>query len=130
MAADIDPIAHNRTAWDKQVDAGRVLRPGGSLLAGFMNPDPFIFDRAAEEDRGELNVRHSLPYSDLANLSADERAKLVGESPLEYGHTMTDQIGGQLAAGLVITGFTETGHHASITAKYMPGYYATRAIKP
>ena len=110
------------------------MRSGSSarrvVVGWFHEPRPVHFDRAAEEERGELIVRHSLPYSDLVNLSVDERARLVGESPLEYGHTLTDQIGGQLAAGLVITAFAETLHHASTTAKYMPGYYATRAIKP
>jgi hypothetical protein len=63
-------------------------------------------------------------------MTADERAKFVGDGPLEYSHTLTAQIGGQVAAGLMITGFAETPHHAGITAKYMPGYYATRAVKP
>lgn len=106
----------------------RVLRAGGTLLAGFMNPDLFIFDRAAEE-RGELVVRHALPYSDLTHLSDDERAAFGAQEPVEYSHTMTEQIGGQLEAGFVITGFRELPHHASITARYMPGYYATRAVK-
>jgi hypothetical protein len=43
---------------------------------------------------------------------------------------MTDQIGGQLDAGFVITAFAEAPHHDNITGKYMPGYYATRAWKP
>ena len=42
----------------------RVLRPGGRLLAGFMNPDVYIFDADASENRGELIVRHALPYAD------------------------------------------------------------------
>jgi SAM-dependent methyltransferase len=108
----------------------RVLRAGGSLLAGFMNPDLFIFDREAEDERGELVVRHSLPYSDLTHMGADERARFVGDGPLEYSHTLTDQIGGQLAAGFVVTHFAEAPHHENITAQYMPGYYATRAVKP
>ncbi|MBI5287427.1 MAG: class I SAM-dependent methyltransferase [Chloroflexi bacterium] len=107
----------------------RVLRPGATLFAGFMNPDLFVFDREAEE-RGELAVRHELPYSDLKHMTAEERARLLGDGPLEYSHTLTDQIGGQLAAGFVLTAFAEAPHHASITAKYMPGYYATRALKP
>ena len=41
-----------------------MLRPGGRLLAGFMNPDVFIFDADASVNRGELIVRHALPYSD------------------------------------------------------------------
>ncbi len=107
----------------------RVLRPGGVLLAGFMNPDIFIFDREAEE-RGELVVRHHLPYSDLTHMTAEERARFVGDRPLEYSHSLATQIGGQLAAGFVLTAFAEAPHHAGITAKYMPGYYATRSIKP
>jgi SAM-dependent methyltransferase len=108
----------------------RVLRPGGTLLAGFMNPDLFIFDAEAQE-RGELVVRHRLPYSDLTHLSKEERERVFGpDVPLDFSHTMTDQIGGQLEAGFIITAFAEAPHHASITANYMPGYFATRAVKP
>ncbi len=109
----------------------RVLRPGGRLLAGFMNPDVFIFDAEASENRGELIVRHALPYCDLTHLSAEERARLWGpDAPVEYSHTLTAQIGGQLAAGFIITGFRERPHHDGLTARYLPGYFATRAVKP
>jgi SAM-dependent methyltransferase len=108
----------------------RVLRCGGALLAGFMNPDLYIFDREAEDERQELVVRHRLPYSDLTHLSPEERERLVGARPLEYSHSMTEQIGGQLRAGFLLAGFEEAPHHAGITAQYMPGYFATRAIKP
>src|SRR5687767_3232374 len=46
----------------------RVLRKGGILLAGFINPALFIFDEKLA-DQGELKVRHSLPYSDLHSLT-------------------------------------------------------------
>jgi SAM-dependent methyltransferase len=109
----------------------RVLRPGGELLTGFMNPDVFIFDADASENRGELVVRHALPYSDVTHLSAAEREQLWGlDSPVEYSHSLTEQIGGQLAAGFVITRFRERPHHAGPTAQYMPGYFATGARKP
>lgn len=109
----------------------RVLRPGGTLLAGFMNPDLYIFDAEALDQRGELIVRHSLPYSDVAGIGIEEHQRLYGPgAPLEYSHTLAEQIGEQLAAGFVITGFDETPHHAQATAKYMPGYFATRAAKP
>jgi SAM-dependent methyltransferase len=109
----------------------RVLRPGGELLTGFMNPDVFIFDADASENRNELVVRHALPYSDLTHLSAAEREQLWGpDSPVEYSHSLTAQIGGQLAAGFVITRFRERPHHAGPTAQYMPGYFATGARKP
>ena len=61
----------------------RVLRRGGVLLAGFMNPDVYVFDEAALE-RDELVVRH----------------------------------------------LVEAPSHADATARYMPGFFATRAVKP
>jgi SAM-dependent methyltransferase len=108
----------------------RVLRPGGELLAGFMNPDVFIFDEDASE-RGELVVRHRLPYSDVTHLDSAELEHLRGaDVPLEYSHTLTEQIGGQLAAGFTLTHLVEAPHHADATARYMSGYFATRAVKP
>jgi hypothetical protein len=43
---------------------------------------------------------------------------------------MAEQLGGQLAAGFVITGFEEAPHHSDATAGWLPGYFATRALKP
>ena len=112
-------------------ECARVLRPGGALLAGFVNPDLYLFDAAALDERGELVVRHALPYSDLWSITDDERARLVARGdPVEFSHTMTEQIGGQLDAGFVLTAFVEAPHHAQVTARYMPGYFATRALKP
>ena len=107
----------------------RVLRPGGVLLAGFMNPDIFIFDLAALDEREEFVVRHKIPFTTL-DLPEDERARIYGAGAIEYSHTLTEQIGGQLAAGFLLTHFAEAPHHADATARYMPGYIATRAIKP
>jgi SAM-dependent methyltransferase len=106
----------------------RVLRPGGILLTGFMNPDIFVFDVAAME-RGELVVRHPLPFSSL-DLPEAERVQYYGDGPVEFSHTLTEQIGGQLAAGFRLTHLVEAPHHADATARYMPGYIATRAVKP
>lgn len=53
----------------------RVLRSGGVLLAGFMNPALFMFDHDHDHDHdqadeaGVLTVRHALPYSDLQSLA-------------------------------------------------------------
>lgn len=107
----------------------RVLRPGGTLMTGFMNPDLFIFDMAAMDERDELVVRHSIPFTSL-DLSDDERQRSIGDGPIHYSHSLTEQIGGQLAAGFVLTHLVEAPHHADVTARYMPGYIATRAVKP
>jgi SAM-dependent methyltransferase len=110
-------------------ESHRVLRPGGVLLAGFMNPDIYIFDVAALDEREELVVRHRLPFNTL-DLTDAERSRCYADGPIEYSHSLTEQIGGQLAAGFVLTHLVEAPHHADATARYMPGYIATRAIKP
>jgi SAM-dependent methyltransferase len=107
----------------------RVLRPAGTLLTGFMNPDVFIFDVAALDEREEFVVRHPVPFSTL-DLSAAERSQAYGDGPIEYSHSLTEQIGGQLAAGFVLTHLVEAPHHADATARYLPGYFATRAVRP
>lgn len=59
----------------------RVLRPGGTLLAGFMNPDVYLFDEIALA-RDELVVRHRLPFSSL-DLSEADRMDAYGAGPIE-----------------------------------------------
>ena len=60
----------------------RVLRPGGVLPAGFLNPGIFIFGAAALDERGELVVRHRLAFSTLG-LPGAERRRVCGEGPVE-----------------------------------------------
>lgn len=107
----------------------RVLKPGGVLMAGFCNPASYIFDQRLADD-GILQVRHRLPYSDLTSLSDAERRQYIDdEQPLEFSHTLDDQIGGQLAAGFVLTGFYEDYWHGRALDEYMPTFMATRAVK-
>lgn len=112
----------------------RVLKPGGALLAGFFNPAYYIFDTYLMESRNQLNVRHTLPYADTAVLSEREKARFAAEGiPFEFGHTLTDQIGGQLKAGFVISGFYEDVYNPEEEeplSVYMPVFIATRALKP
>jgi SAM-dependent methyltransferase len=111
-------------------EAYRVLRPGGALLAGFWNPAYYIFDLALA-DEGKLRVRHKLPYSDLSSLTAEERRRYLDDlQPLEFSHTLDDQIGGQLDAGFLLAGFYEDGWEGVPLSDYMPIFIATRAIKP
>lgn len=117
-----------RPVW---AEAYRVLRPGGALLAGFMNPLQYIFDFDRMENQGELEVRYSIPYSDLTSLDEERRQKYLDEgAPLEFGHSLDDQIGGQLAAGFLLAGFYEDNDPELLLSKYIPSYIATRAIKP
>jgi SAM-dependent methyltransferase len=109
----------------------RVLRPGGVLLAGFANPVLYVVDDLAAVDRGELIVRHPVPYSDLTSLTDEERHRYIDrDEPLCFGHTLDDQIGGQLAAGFVLAGFFEDKDPSHPLAKFLPTFIATRAVKP
>ena len=109
----------------------RILRPNGVLMSGFMNPAFYIFDRELMDDQGTLKVRHALPYSDLVSLSAAKReAHLQAGWPLEFGHTLEAQIGGQLQAGFMLTGLYEDRDTRCILDDYMTVYIATCAIKP
>lgn len=115
-------------------EAFRVLRRGGILMAGFMNPDVYIFDFEAIELRGELVVRYALPYADLEHLPEDQLRRAMEEGwALEHSHTLEDQIGGQCDAGFAITAFYEDRRPVEggdIPSRYMPVFYATRARKP
>ena len=114
-----------RPVW---VEAFRVLRPGGVLLAGFGNPSIYIFDGALAE-KGVFEVKYPLPF-DSTQLTEEERLREFGDEwPLEFSHSLEDQIGGQLEAGFLLTGLYEDQQDSPL-GKYMPAYIATRAIKP
>ncbi len=104
----------------------RVLRPGGALLSGFMQPHAYSYDL----QDGVYQVRFSLPYSDLTSISTEERIQRFGaDTPLEFSHTFTDLIGGQLAAGFSLVDMYEDIDPGEPINKYMPTYMATRARK-
>ena len=116
-----------RPVW---AEAHRVLRRGGVLLAGFINPAYYVFDLELVDNTGEVRVRYSLPYADSTSMSEEEvRRQIESGEPLEFGHTLEDQIGGQTDAGFVITGFYEDRHRDDPIAGYMPTIVATRATK-
>ena len=117
-----------RPVWN---EAFRVLRRGGVLLAGFLNPVVYIFDLEFADDTGEVRVRYSLPYSDATSRTEEELGRQMEKrEPLEFSHTLEEQIGGQTEAGFLISGFYEDHHRDDPIAAFMPTFVATRAIKP
>lgn len=108
-------------------EAYRVLKPGGTMIAGFINPLVYLFD----ED--SLEVKYKIPYADITSLSDEAFAKYAeAEEPTAFGHTLEDQIGGQLAAGFLLTGFYEDGwgpDSESPLSAYCQTAIATRALK-
>jgi hypothetical protein len=110
-------------------EAARVLKIEGELLAGFVNPVNYLFDGEKEKE-GVFQIIHKLPYSDLTSISAADRIGLYGEhSALEFGHSLEDQIGGQIRAGLLICGFYEDITPDEKISEYLPTFIATRSRK-
>ena len=79
-----------------------------------------------------MEFRHKIPYSDFESLHEDELNKMLeaGE-PLEFSHTLDEQIGGQIEAGFLIAGFYEDWwtDDARILNQYIPTFVATKAVK-
>lgn len=91
----------------------RLLRPGGSLFIYEMHPMLDMFD--AESG---LEVKHSyfneVPFEDSGGPDYYEPDKRVEAVSYWFPHTLSDVIGGCLAAGLTLTRFTEYPHDVSM----------------
>ncbi len=124
-------IPNIRKVW---AECFRVLRKGGKLLSGFYNPVVFVFDRSPDlAQSGLMKPAFILPYADITDLSAEEiEKKLAMNEAFVFGHTLAEQISGQLEAGLILTGFDEAFQPAPrfLIDKYMPTFIATCSIKP
>lgn len=103
----------------------RVLKPGGVLMTGLINPIIFQLDDES------LQLIYKQPFSDIHSLPKEKLKKLKEENePLVFGHSLSDQIGGQLDAGFTITTmFEDTWDVENIMNDFMPSFIATRAIK-
>ena len=111
-------------------ECARVLRRGGILMTGSMNPVHYIFD-LFKMDEGVLEVAHAIPYSDLTSLPKEDLDEQIEKGlPVEFGHSLSDLLGGQCSAGLVITDMYEDHMLESPLHNYHPSYIATRAVKP
>src|SRR5690554_1152575 len=103
----------------------RVLKPNGILMTGLINPISFLLD---EEN---LNLIYSQPFSDLHSLPTEKLDALKNNNEaLVFGHSLTDQIGGQLEAGFKLTDmYEDTWGGENKMDDFLPAFIATRAIK-
>ena len=77
----------------------------------------YIFDFPLAE-KGIFEVKYKLPF-DATQLSEEERQREFGnDSPLEFSHSLEDQIGGQLEAGFVLTGLYEDQQNSPLGEVY------------
>ncbi|MGC4012375.1 MAG: class I SAM-dependent methyltransferase [Pseudomonas sp.] len=112
----------------------RTLRSGGRLLSSFYNPVVFIGDRDPTlAEQGLIRPRYRLPYSDLRDLPAQAlNDKQQRGEALVFGHSLAEQIGGQLEAGFVLRGFLEDEqpNPRFVVDRFVPTFLATWADKP
>jgi len=111
-------------------EAYRVLSSKGVLISAFGNPLLHIFDEEQCE-KGILKVSYSIPYSDIENLPKEQlKRKLKTKKALEFGHTLEDQIKGQIDAGFIITGFYEDNFAGNeLIDRYINTLIAVKAEK-
>jgi len=107
----------------------RVLKQNGGMLSGFNNPLIYMVDWDLADQTGQFNLAYSIPYSDLVSLTPEMKQKYAQEKlPFEFGHSLTDQIQGQISAGFVITGFYED-KGGKLLDQFSTSFIATKAVK-
>ena len=108
-------------------ECARVLKKGGILIAGFSNGVECIFD-SVKFEQGVLSVEYKLPYADVDHLDNPGIKRIAEAEGYIWGHTLTDQIGGQIDAGFAIVGFYEDRGGTPLDG-FMSGSIATKAVK-
>lgn len=101
----------------------RVLKTGGSLLAGLDNGVNYIVDAEEKE------IINTLPFNPLKH---PEQLKQLQDQDAGYqfSHTMEDQIGGQLKAGFLLKElYEDTNGEGRLHQLNIPSYVATWAVK-
>jgi len=107
----------------------RVLKKKGRLLSGFTNPILYMLDWDKADKTGICQLEYAIPYSDLKALSDAKKKEYKNKKiPFEFGHSLQQQIGGQIEAGFTISGFYEDKGE-DILNKYADAFIATKAEK-
>lgn len=104
-------------------ECARILRKGGRLLVGFDNGLNFIFN---EE---ETVMEHTLPFNPLKNETLLQEC-MASNMGVQFSHTISEQIGGQLRAGLRLADiYEDTNGRGRLHEHGAACYYATLAYK-
>ena len=104
-------------------ECARVLKPGGVLLAGMDHYVNYIVDET------ETRIINSLPFDPLTN--PEHRKQLEAtDSGMQFSHTLSEQIGGQLAAGFTLLElYEDTNGEGRLHEMHIPTFIATRSVK-
>ena len=111
-------------------EASRVLKKGGLLMVGFMNPWIYMYDADTVWDKPEeeLLLKFSIPFN---SRELEEEGKIIinSEYGYEFSHTLESQIRGQLKNGLAMIDFYESCDKRHRLSRYGNDYIATLCIK-
>lgn len=101
----------------------RILKKGGVLLAGLDNGINFMVD----ED--EKTVTTKMPYDPTSDPELMKKS-IENDWGIQFSHTMEEQIGGQLEAGLILTNlFEDTNDEGHLRELNIKTFVATRSVK-
>ena len=81
-------------------------------------------------DDEEEKIVNTMPFDPLVN---EDHRKLLEETDcgMQFSHTVEEQIGGQLEAGLMLTHiYGDTNGAGRLHEMNIECYYATRSVKP
>ncbi|TNF09097.1 MAG: class I SAM-dependent methyltransferase [Bacillota bacterium] len=103
----------------------RVLKKGGILLSGLGNEVNYMVN-----DDDETHIVNKLPFDPLS----DEKLFQMSidlDWGIAFSHTLEEQIGGQLEAGLILTHiFDDTNGEGRLKELNINTFFATRSVKP
>lgn len=104
-------------------ECARILKHGGILLSGLDNGVNYLVD----DD--ETMIVNTMPFNPLKN-EANRKQLEESDCGMQFSHTIGEQIGGQLEAGLVLTHiYGDTNGEGRLHEMNIECYFATRAVK-
>ena len=105
-------------------ECSRILKKDGVLLAGVDTVINYIGDM-----KDESRIVYRLPFNPLKDPALMKEME-EGDFGVQFSHSLEEQLGGQLKAGLVLTDLYEDINREGFLAEMnIPSYIATRAIK-
>lgn len=109
----------------------RILKSGGLLMVGYMNPWLYMYDGDDVWDfpDKELLLKYPLPYN-ARRLEEQGKIEINPEYGYEFSHTLEEQIGGQLKAGFAMIDFYESKDSRNRLSAFGSDYLANLCIKP
>ena len=104
-------------------EAYRVLKKGGVFLAGLGNEVNYIVD----DD--EKTIVWKMPFDPLTDDKVRQYLE-EGDAGMQFSHTLTEQIGGQLKAGFILQDlYEDTNGSGYLHDLNIKTYIATKSVK-